>query len=175
MDGGFYDGGVINRAVRPDNTDRHDVEIQVIQFQIDRNRRRDEFPPIALERTSATGLKHVDGAVSMARNGPDTATGSIFDRDRGSAGNGLRRQAESGRAGLRHVGRVVRGMDVVKAIQASPTGQSGPYRTESLDPPIGVLKASENDWRQAPRCDAAIPPLITANFCATLTLRRQPR
>src|SRR5438445_13591536 len=35
IDGGFYDGGTINRAVRPDNTIRHDVEIQVIQFQIE--------------------------------------------------------------------------------------------------------------------------------------------
>jgi peptidyl-prolyl cis-trans isomerase A (cyclophilin A) len=35
VDGKFYDGGNVNRAVRPDNTVRHDVEIQVIQFQID--------------------------------------------------------------------------------------------------------------------------------------------
>jgi hypothetical protein len=34
VDAGFYDGGIINRAVRPDNTTRHDVEIQVIQLQI---------------------------------------------------------------------------------------------------------------------------------------------
>ena len=72
-----YDGGSINRAVRPDNTVRHDVEIQVIQFQIDAARRRDQFPPIPLERTSVTGLKHVDGTLSMARSGPDTATGSF--------------------------------------------------------------------------------------------------
>src|SRR6185436_8871815 len=77
VDGGFYDGGTINRAVRPDNTVRHDVEIQVIQFQIARARQRDQFAPVPLERTSLTGLKHVDGAVSMARNGPDTATGSL--------------------------------------------------------------------------------------------------
>jgi len=49
-------------------TVRHDVEIQVIQFQIDPARRRDQFPPIPIERTSVTGLRHVDGALSMARN-----------------------------------------------------------------------------------------------------------
>jgi hypothetical protein len=32
-------------------------------------------------------------------------------------------------------------MDVVKAIQASPTGQAGPYGTESLSPPITIAKA----------------------------------
>ena len=77
VDAGFYDGGSVNRAVRPDNTVRHDVEIQVIQFQIDSARRREQFPPIPLERTSVTGLTHVDGAISMARNGPDTATASF--------------------------------------------------------------------------------------------------
>src|SRR5262245_54216232 len=77
VDGKFYDGGVANRAVRPNNTIRHDVEIQVVQFQSDPARRRDQFPPIPLERTSVTGLKHVHGALSMARNGPDTATTSF--------------------------------------------------------------------------------------------------
>ena len=43
--------------------------------------------------------------------------------------------------GFAAFGRVLRGMDVVKAIQASPTGQRGDYGTESLDPPIGILKA----------------------------------
>jgi peptidyl-prolyl cis-trans isomerase A (cyclophilin A) len=141
VDGGFYDGGTINRAVRPDNSVRHDVEIQVIQFQIDRNRRREEFPPIALERTSVTGLKHLDGAVSMARNGPDSATASfsIVIGDQPEMDFGGKRNPDG--QGFAVFGRVVRGMDVVKAIQSSPTGQRGPYRTESLDPPIKVLKA----------------------------------
>lgn len=32
---------------------------------------------VALERTNATGLRHTDGALSMARSGPDTATASF--------------------------------------------------------------------------------------------------
>jgi len=141
VDGGFYDGGAVNRAVRPDNTVRHDVEIQVIQFQIDGTRRREEFPPIALERTSATGLKHVDGAVSMARNGPDTATASfsIVIGDQPEMDFGGKRNPDG--QGFAVFGRVVRGLDVVKAIHSAPTGQRGPYRTETLDPPIKILKA----------------------------------
>ena len=42
VDGHFYDGGMVNRAVRPDNTVRHDVPIQVIQFQIDPARTADQ-------------------------------------------------------------------------------------------------------------------------------------
>jgi peptidyl-prolyl cis-trans isomerase A (cyclophilin A) len=77
VDAGFYNGGSVNRAVRPDNTVRRDVEIQVIQFQVDPARRRDQFPPIPIERTTVTGLRHVDGALSMARSGPGTATASF--------------------------------------------------------------------------------------------------
>jgi len=140
VDGGFYDEGTINRAVRPDNTIRHDVEIQVIQFQTARARQRDQFPPVPLERTSVTGLKHVDGALSMARNGPDTATGSfsIVIGDQPEMDFGGKRNADG--QGFAAFGRVVSGMDVVKAIQASPTGPRGPYGPESLNPPIAIVK-----------------------------------
>jgi peptidyl-prolyl cis-trans isomerase A (cyclophilin A) len=142
VDGRFYDGGTINRAVRPDNTIRHDVEIEVIQFQIDRARRSEQFPPVPLERTSATGLKHLDGAVSMARSGPDTATASfsIVIGDQPEMDFGGKRNPDG--QGFAVFGRVVKGMDVVTAIQASPTGARGAYGTETLDPPIRILKAS---------------------------------
>jgi peptidyl-prolyl cis-trans isomerase A (cyclophilin A) len=141
VDAGFYDGGSVNRAVRPDNTVRHDVEIQVIQFQIDPARRTEQFPPIPLERTSVTGLTHVDGAISMARNGPDTATASfsIVIGPQPEMDFGGRRNPDG--QGFAVFGRVISGLDVVRAIQASPTGQQGPYGTESLAPPIKVLKA----------------------------------
>jgi peptidyl-prolyl cis-trans isomerase A (cyclophilin A) len=94
-----------------------------------------------LERTSVTGLKHVDGTLSMARSGPDTATGSfsIVIGDQPEMDFGGRRNPDG--QGFAAFGRVVRGMDVVKAIQMSPTGQRGAYGTESLDPPIRILKA----------------------------------
>ena len=141
VDGGFYAGGSVNRAVRPDNTTRHDVEIQVIQFQMNPARQADRFAPIALERTSVTGLHHLDGAVSMARNGPDTATASfsIVIGDQPSMDFGGNRNPDG--QGFAVFGRVVRGMEVVKAIQASPTGSSGPYGTESLAPPIKIIGA----------------------------------
>jgi len=141
VDGGFYDGGAVNRAVRPDNTVRHDVEIQVIQFQIARTRQREQFPPVALERTNVTGLKHVDGAVSMARSGPDTATGSfsIVIGDQPEMDFGGKRNPDG--QGFAVFGRVVKGMEVVKAIQASPTGQRGAYGPETLDPTIAIVKA----------------------------------
>jgi len=143
VDGKFYDGGVINRAVRPDNTVRHDVEIQIIQFQRDSARRREMFSPIPLERTSVTGLKHVNGALSMARNGPDTATSSfsIMIGDQPSLDFGGVRNADG--QGFAVFGRVIAGMDVVKKIQESKTSDGpGAYRTETLDPPIRIISAT---------------------------------
>jgi peptidyl-prolyl cis-trans isomerase A (cyclophilin A) len=141
VDGKFYDGGVINRSVRPDNTVRHDVEIQVIQFQSDAARRREMFPAIPLERTSVTGLRHVDGALSMARSGPDSAQASfsIMIGDQFELDFGGKRNPDG--QGFAVFGRVTAGIDVVKKIQASKTGADGPYRTETLDPPIKVLRA----------------------------------
>jgi peptidyl-prolyl cis-trans isomerase A (cyclophilin A) len=141
VDAGFFDNGSVNRAVRPDNTVRHDVEIQVIQLQIDSARRREQFPPIPLERTNVTGLKHVDGTMSMARSAPDTATASfsIVIGDQPEMNFGGRRNPDG--QGFAAFGRVVSGMDVVRAIQASPTGREGPYGTESLTPPIRIVKA----------------------------------
>ena len=141
VEAGFYDGGNVNRSVRPDNTVRRDVEIQVIQFQIDPARRAEQFAPIPLERTSLTGLRHVDGALSMARSGPDTATASfsIVIGDQPEMDFGGQRNPDG--QGFAVFGRVIRGMDVVKEIQASPTGAKGPYGTESLMPPIKIFKA----------------------------------
>jgi acyl-homoserine-lactone acylase len=141
VDGKFYDGGVVNRAVRPDNTTRHDVEIQVIQFQFDPARRREQFPPIVMERTNVTGLKHVNGSLSMARSSPDSATASfsIVIGDQPEMDFGGKRNADG--QGFAVFGQVVEGMDIVKKIQASHTGTAGAYRSETLDPPIEVLRA----------------------------------
>jgi peptidyl-prolyl cis-trans isomerase A (cyclophilin A) len=142
VDGKFYDGGIVNRAVRPDNTTRHDVEIQVIQFQSNPARDRERFPPIPLERTSVTGLKHVDGALSMARSGPDSAQASFFIcvGDQPSLDFGGARNADG--QGFAVFGRVTSGMDVVRKIQASKTGPAGAYSSETLNPPIKVIGAS---------------------------------
>jgi peptidyl-prolyl cis-trans isomerase A (cyclophilin A) len=144
VDGGFYNGGIINRAVRPDNTTRHDVEIQVVQFQINPERNSEEFPPIPMERTSVTGLKHVSGALSMARSGPDTATASfsIVIDDQPEMDFGGKRNADG--QGFAVFGHVMEGMDIVKKIQSAhtlPADERGAYGTETLNPPIKIAKA----------------------------------
>jgi len=141
VDGNFYDGGMINRAVRPDNTVRHDVEVQVIQFQSDPARESELFPPIPMERTSVRGLRHVNGVLSMARMGPDTAQASfsIVIGNQPEMDFGGRRNSDG--QGFAVFGRVVTGMDTVQRIPQAHTGMSGPYQTETLESPIKILKA----------------------------------
>ena len=120
MDGGFYSGGIINRSVRPDNTTRHDVEIQVVQFQENPSHHGDLFPPIPLERTRVTKVNHADGAISRARLGPDTARASFFV----SIGNqpeldfGGKRDSDG--QGFAVFGRVIEGLDVVEKNSGLP-------------------------------------------------------
>ena len=135
VDGGYYDGGRFHRTVKPDNQPNNDVKIEVIQAGASATRTRDFLPPIALERTSVTKLTHADGAVSMARSGPDTARDQFFI----CIGNqpeldfGGKRNADG--QGFAAFGRVVRGMDVVRNIQAAPADG------QNLTPSIRILRA----------------------------------
>jgi cyclophilin family peptidyl-prolyl cis-trans isomerase len=149
VDGKFYDGGIINRAVRPDNTVRHDVEVRVIQFQSDPMRENELSPPIPMERTSVTGLRHVNGVLSMARMGPDTGQDSfsIVIGNQPEMDFGGRRNPDG--QGFAVFGRVVMGMDTVKKIHQAHTGKNGPYKTETLEPPIKVLKAYRQEQAKA--------------------------
>ena len=70
VDAKMYDGGRFHRAVRLDNQARKDVLMSSDPGRpavLSRRRWMKGFGPIALERTSITTLRHVDGAISMAR------------------------------------------------------------------------------------------------------------
>ena len=78
--------------------------------------------PIAHEPTSATGLSHTDGALSMARYAPGSATGdfSIMIKDQTGLDANPASLDPSLQAGFAVFGHVVDGMDVVHAIHAAP-------------------------------------------------------
>jgi peptidyl-prolyl cis-trans isomerase A (cyclophilin A) len=139
VDGGFYDGGRFHRATRPDNytpAPPNRPPMEIVQGGINPDRRAQAFPPIPLERTSVTGLKHVIGVVSMARGAPDTATSDFFillDNQPSLDFGGKRFDDEQGAAAF---GRVVAGLDVVRKIQQQPV------QGQNLTPPVPILKAS---------------------------------
>lgn len=135
LDGGHYDGGTFFRTVHAENQPDDDIRIAVIQGGRNPDAAGDPFPAIALERTSETGLRHVDGAVSMGRTGPDTATHSFFIcvGDQPSLDFGGMRNPDG--QGFAAFGRVVEGMDVVRAIHAAP------YEAQRLTPPVRIGRA----------------------------------
>ena len=137
VDAGHYDGGTFHRTVKMDNQPDSPVKIEVIQAGVNPDRAKDGFPPIALERTNATGLRHADGVISMARGAPDSATSGWFIciNDQPSLDYGGARNPDG--QGFAAFGRVVQGMDVVRKIQRAPNTDA-----QRLTPPIKILRAA---------------------------------
>jgi peptidyl-prolyl cis-trans isomerase A (cyclophilin A) len=137
VDARHYDGGTFHRTVTMDNQPDNTVKIEVIQAGVNPERNRDGFLPIALERTSVTGLRHIDGAISMARASADSATSGWFVciNDQPSLDFGGARNPDG--QGFAAFGRVVSGMDVVRTIQRAPNTQA-----QNLTPPIKIVSAA---------------------------------
>jgi len=117
VEGGHLDEGSFYRSVTYDN-DNGSPKIEVIQGG--RNGNPSPFPPIQHESTDLTGILHTDGVVSMARGGVGTASSEFFIciGDQPGLDFGQPRNADG--QGFAAFGKVIRGMDVVRAINGSP-------------------------------------------------------
>jgi peptidyl-prolyl cis-trans isomerase A (cyclophilin A) len=142
VDAGLYTGGRFHRATRPDNYTPvlpNRPMMELIQAGINPDRRGEGLPPIPLERTSVTGLRHVAGTVSMARGtAADTATSDFFillDDQPSLDSGGSRFDDEQGAAAF---GRVIFGLGVVRRIQQQPVTD------QALTPPIPIIRASRH-------------------------------
>ena len=133
VDGGFYSGGRFHRTVTMDNQPDNLVRIEVIQAGINPQRDAEKLQPIPMERTDLTGLRHVDGAISMARFAPNSAQSDFFIciGDQPSLDFGGNRNPDG--QGFAAFGRVTAGMDVVRRIQQSPR------EAQRLTPPVRIL------------------------------------
>ncbi len=135
VDAGLYEGGQFHRTVRADNQPGNKIKIEVIQAG--RTTEAKGFAPIALERTSITGLRHLDGTLSMARSGPDSATSDFFIciGDQPSLDFGGRRNPDG--QGFAAFGRVTKGMETVRKIQSLSADDK-----QKLTPPVKIVKIS---------------------------------
>ena len=83
--------------------------------------------------TRDTGLRHLDGTISMARGTPDSATSDFFIcvGDQPELDFGGKRNPDG--QGFAAFGRVVRGIEVVRKIQGRPAvGQA-------ITPPVRII------------------------------------
>ena len=106
------------------------------------------FTPVAHEPTTKTGLSHVSGTISMARDAPGTATGDFFivvgemtsmDADPKAKGDNL---------GFAAFGHVVSGMGVVHKILDAPTSKAagaGAMKGQMIADPIRIISARRGD------------------------------
>jgi peptidyl-prolyl cis-trans isomerase A (cyclophilin A) len=134
VDDKLYDGTAFFRTVTMENQPNSEVKIEVVQGgTVPKDRAYPStYPPIEHEPTEVTGLRHVDGAISMARMKPGTATSSFFIciGDQPELDYGGKRNPDL--QGFAAYGRVTKGMDVVREIHRQP------YEGQRLQPPIEI-------------------------------------
>ena len=131
-----YDKATFYRASRPPNAT--DYEYGVVQGGL-QNDPKLILPPVAHEPTTKTDLKHTNGAISMGRRAPGTATSDFFicvgdqsylDADPSQPGDNK---------GFACFGYVVEGLETAKKIMALPlsaTAGVGVMKGEMLKKPL---------------------------------------
>jgi cyclophilin family peptidyl-prolyl cis-trans isomerase len=126
VDSGFYDGTVFHRVIK--------------NFMIqgggltEAMARKTTRPPIKNEADN--GLKNRRGTIAMARTGdPHSATAQFFINTKDNPNLDFQQKTVQG-WGYCVFGRVVKGMDVVAAIEAVNTGRRGGYRDVPIAPVV---------------------------------------
>jgi peptidyl-prolyl cis-trans isomerase A (cyclophilin A) len=135
VDAHAYDGGTFFRASRDPGQPK---EGTIVGAPAEKVR---PFPPIAHESTTKTGLRHVNGTLSLGRFDPGTATDNFFicvgeqpylDAHPGEPGDNL---------GYAAFGQVVEGMAVVEKILSLPTNGATKFKDQRgqwLKPPVSI-------------------------------------
>lgn len=138
VDDGRLDGTTFYRAARSKGAPKFGF----IQGGVGTDVRR-FLPPVPLEPTSRTGIRHLDATVSMAHgDNPNSATANFTI----SVGADPNLDAKGNRLGYAAFGHVVSGMDIVRKILAAPAGGgTGSMRGQMLVHPIRLISAQRLD------------------------------
>ncbi|CAN7554620.1 peptidylprolyl isomerase [Phenylobacterium sp. LjRoot219] len=136
VDAQAYDGGTFFRAARTPGAAKDGTIVGAPPAKVR------PFPPIAHESTTKTGLRHLNGTLSLGRFDPGTATNNFFicvgdqpylDAHPGEPGDNL---------GYAAFGQVVSGMAVVEKILSLPTNGETKFKDQRgqwLKPPVPIL------------------------------------
>ncbi len=137
VDRGFYDRSSLYRAMR--------LSAAPPSGLIQGGARADAagaIAPIVHEPTTKTGLTHKDGAISLARLAPGTATSDFFICVGDNSYLDANPDAPGDNLGFAAFGHVTDGMDVVREILALPTTtrpDNPAMAGQMLDPPVSIL------------------------------------
>ena len=133
VDAGHYKSSLFHRTVTLANQPSSTAKIEVIQASVNESQSKKDFAPVLLERTNVTGIRHLNGTLSMARSTVNSATSSFFIciGDQPELDFGGKRNADG--QGFAAFGTVTSGMDVVRAIHTAPANG------QTLSPLIEIL------------------------------------
>lgn len=102
------------------------------------------LPPIAHEPTSQTGLRHVDGAVSLARKEPGSGDSDFFICVGEAPYLDANPAGEGDNLGFAAFGQVIKGMEIVHKILNLPTpgkATNPVMEGQMLDPVVPIVTA----------------------------------
>lgn len=127
------DGGSFYRTLRGTN-DANPIKIDVLQGGIQGKVNVPDVKPIEHETTKMTGIRHLNGVVSMARNAPGSAKTEFFIciGDLPELDFGGRRNPDG--QGFAAFGKVIEGMPLVQKIW------EGPAAGQTIDPAVLIYK-----------------------------------
>lgn len=137
VDQKLYDGASFYRASRPPNATSDSYGL--VQGGL-RNLPERLLPPIAHESTKQTGLRHLNGTISMGRNAPGTAQADWFI----CLGDQRYLDADDQQPGFAAFGQVTEGLEIVKQILVMPTDPdagTGSMKGEILRDPVAITTA----------------------------------
>jgi peptidyl-prolyl cis-trans isomerase A (cyclophilin A) len=137
VDRKLYDGASFYRASRPKGSTSGDRGL--VEGGLSGHPER-LAPPIAHESTAQTGLSHMDGTVSIARNAPGTAQADFFV----CLGEQTYLDATPTQPGFAAFGHVTEGLEIVKQILVMPTDPDrgeGAMKGEMLATPVPITSA----------------------------------
>lgn len=137
---GFFKGMIFHRVANLDSSQPNTHVIQTGGFEPGLERKEPIYPNVPLEIDD--GLTHEDGAVAMARtDDPDSGSSQFYICDGPHHFlDDAQRQASGGR-GYAVFGKVISGMDVVRAIANKPVHTVSGYENVPVED-ITVLKVS---------------------------------
>ena len=143
-DDGYFNNTSFYRAVRYEN-DNGSPKIEVIQGGIGDGERA--YPMIRHESTNISGLKHLDGTLSMSRGAVDTATSDFFICIGDQSGLDYGASRNSDGLGFAAFGRVTSGMDIVRKIHQMPSDKltdNSYVKGQLINNPI-IIKTIQRD------------------------------
>lgn len=123
---GFYDNTIFHRVIRG-------FMIQGGGLTADMRKKPNQEP---IRNEADNGLKNIAGTIAMARTGdPHSATSQFFFNVKDNPFLDYRAKTPSG-WGYCVFGRVIKGMDVVHAIENVPTGRKAGHADVPLEPVV---------------------------------------